>query len=65
MNPFCADQHHDSFTHGFQRRDALFQFWCALPQRFEHPLVAKMVGLTVDLALHAPTGQRAELGYVE
>ena len=34
MNPFCADQHHDSFTHGFQRRDALFQLGSTLPQLF-------------------------------
>lgn len=61
----CAYQHHDGLASGFQRSDALLQLWCALPQLFEHPVVAQMVGRTVDLALHTPTGQRVEFGHVE
>ena len=65
MYPFCAYQHHDGLASGFQRSDALLQLWCALPQLFKHSVVAQIVGLPVDLALHTPTGQRAELGHVE
>jgi len=60
-----VEQQHHGLALFLQRKQLLFQLRRAQAKLFDQTMVAQVIGLTVDLALHAATGQRFKVIHTE